>query len=60
MMTVMVTLEDIRMDGSVRSYNNSTQGTINYSTGLVEVNSLNVSNIENIRGADFYGYRSYG
>ena len=30
---------------------NSTQGTINYSTGLVEVNSLNVSNIENIRGA---------
>lgn len=40
-----------RMDGSVRSYANSTQGTINYSTGLVEVNSLNVSNIENIRGA---------
>ena len=39
------------MDGSVRSYVNSTQGTINYSTGLVEVNSLNVSNIENIRGA---------
>jgi len=40
-----------RMDGSVRSYANSTQGTINYLTGLVEVNSLNVSNIENIRGA---------
>jgi len=40
-----------RMDGSVRSYANSTQGTINYSSGLVEVNSLNVSNIENIRGA---------
>ena len=40
-----------KMDGSVRSYANSTQGTINYSTGLVEVNSLNVSNIENIRGA---------
>jgi len=40
-----------RMDGSVRSYANSTQGTINYTTGLVEVNSLNVSNIENIRGA---------
>ena len=38
-------------DGSVRSYANSTQGTINYLTGLVEVNSLNVSNIENIRGA---------
>ena len=40
-----------RMDGSVRSYGNSTQGTINYLTGVVEVNSLNVSNIENIRGA---------
>ncbi len=39
-----------RMDGSVRSYANSTQGTINYTTGLVEVNSLNVSNIENVRG----------
>jgi hypothetical protein len=40
-----------RMDGSVRSYGNSTQGTIDYSTGKVEVNSLNVSNIENVRGA---------
>ena len=40
-----------RMDGSVRAYGNSTQGTINYLTGLVEVNSLNVSNIENVRGA---------
>ena len=40
-----------RMDGSVRSYGNSTQGTINYLTGVVEVNSLNVSNIENVRGA---------
>ena len=37
---------------AVRSYANSTQGTINYSSGLVEVNSLNVSNIENIRGAN--------
>ena len=40
-----------RMDGSVRSYGNSTQGTINYLTGVVEINSLNVSNIENVRGA---------
>ena len=40
-----------RMDGSVRSYGNSTQGTINYITGVVEINSLNVSNIENVRGA---------
>ena len=37
-------------DGSVRSYANSTQGTIDYSTGKVEINSLNVSNIENVRG----------
>lgn len=40
-----------RMEGSVRSYGNSTQGTINYTTGVVEINSLNVSNIENVRGA---------
>ena len=40
-----------KLDCSVRSYANSTQGTINYATGLVEVNSLNVSNIENVRGA---------
>ena len=39
-----------KMDGSVRSYANSTQGTIDYSSGKVEVNSLNVSNIENVRG----------
>ena len=39
-----------RMDGSVRAYGNSTQGTIDYSSGLIEVNSLNVSNIENVRG----------
>ena len=40
-----------KMDGSARSYANATQGSIDYSSGLVEVNSLNVSNIENIRGA---------
>ena len=40
-----------KMDGSARSYANATQGTIDHSSGLVEVNSLNVSNIENIRGA---------
>ena len=39
-----------RADGSVRTYGNSTQGTIDYSTGLIEINSLNVSNIENVRG----------
>ena len=37
--------------GAVRTYVNSTQGTINYSTGQVTINSLNVSVIENIRGA---------
>ena len=35
-----------RLDGAVRTYGNSTQGTIDYDTGLIEVNSLNVSNIE--------------
>ena len=40
-----------KMDGSARSYANATQGSIDYSSGLVEINSLNVSNIENIRGA---------
>ena len=33
--------------GAVRTYVNSTQGTINYSTGQVTINSLNVSVIEN-------------
>ena len=37
--------------GAVRTYVNNTQGTINYSTGQVTINSLNVSVIENIRGS---------
>ena len=37
--------------GSVRTYTNNTQGTINYSTGQITINSLNITNIENIRGA---------
>ena len=37
--------------GSVRTYVNNTQGTINYSTGQITINSLSVSNVENIRGA---------
>jgi|TARA_B110001454_G_scaffold71689_1_gene69651 hypothetical protein len=36
--------------GSVRTYSNSTQGTVNYATGQITINSLNVSSIENIRG----------
>ena len=37
--------------GSVRTYANNTQGTINYDTGQITINSLSVSNVENIRGA---------
>ena len=40
-----------RFDGSTRSYANETQGTINYSSGQVVVNSLNISSLEDIRGA---------
>jgi len=35
----------------VRTYANSTQGTINYSTGQITINSLTVASVENIRGA---------
>jgi len=35
----------------VRTYANNTQGTINYSTGQITINSLTVASIENIRGA---------
>ena len=37
--------------GSVRTYVNNTQGTVNYSTGQITVNSLTIASIENIRGA---------
>jgi len=37
--------------GSVRTYANSTQGTVNYSTGQITINSLTVASVENIRGA---------
>ena len=39
------------LTGSVRNYVNNTQGTIDYSTGSITLNSLNVSTVENIRGA---------
>jgi hypothetical protein len=39
------------LSGSTRVYANSTQGTIDYTTGQVTINSLNVSVVENIRGA---------
>jgi hypothetical protein len=35
----------------VRTYVNNTQGTINYGTGQITINSLTVASIENIRGA---------
>jgi len=37
--------------GSVRTYVDNTAGTINYSTGQVDINSVNISTIENIRGS---------
>ena len=37
--------------GSTRTYVDNTQGTINYATGQVTINSLNVSSISNIRGS---------
>jgi hypothetical protein len=39
-----------RLVGSVRTYVNNTQGTINYTTGQITLTSLNISSIENIRG----------
>ena len=35
----------------IRTYVNSTQGTINYSSGQITLNSLNVASISNIRGS---------
>ena len=35
----------------IRTYVNSTQGTIDYSSGQITLNSLNVASISNIRGS---------
>ena len=35
----------------VRTYANNTQGTINYSSGQITLNSLNIASISNIRGS---------
>ena len=35
----------------IKTVHNATQGTINYSTGQITINSLNVASISNIRGA---------
>ena len=37
--------------GSVRTYVNNTQGTVNYATGQITINSLDIASVENIRGA---------
>ena len=37
--------------GSTRTYQNNTQGTIDYDTGQITINSLNVSSVSNIRGS---------
>ena len=37
--------------GSVRNYVDNTAGTINYSTGTLSINSINITSIENIRGS---------
>ena len=39
------------MSSGVKSYLNSTQGTINYSTGAITLNSMNIVSISNIDGA---------
>ena len=38
------------MSSGVKSYLNSTQGTINYSTGAITLNSMNIASISNIDG----------
>ena len=38
-------------DSGVKTYDNTTQGTINYATGQITINSLSVTSISNIRGS---------
>ena len=37
--------------GSVRTYVDNSAGTINYSSGQIDIGSINISSIENIRGS---------
>ena len=39
------------LSSGIRTYSNETQGTINYTTGQITLNSLNVASISNIRGS---------
>ena len=38
------------LSSGIRTYSNETQGTIDYNTGQITLNSLNVASISNIRG----------
>ena len=38
------------LSSGIRTYSNETQGTIDYTTGQITLNSLNVASISNIRG----------
>ena len=40
-----------QLDSGIRTYVNNTQGTIDYDSGTITINSLNVASISNIRGA---------
>ena len=40
-----------QLTSGIRTYINNTQGTIDYATGQITLNSLNVASISNIRGA---------
>jgi len=39
------------LSSGIRTYANETQGTINYATGQITLNSFNVASISNIRGS---------
>ena len=39
-------------DGTTNTYVNNTQGTIDYETGLVTLNSLNITSVSNVDGVN--------
>ena len=39
------------LSSGIRTYSNETQGTIDYSTGQITLNSLDIASISNIRGS---------
>ena len=39
------------LQSGIRTYIDSTQGTVNYTSGAITINSLNIASISNIRGA---------